>query len=214
MRYRYQTLEFRDFDIHLRTLRDRQQFHDPDQEAERLGISSAAWSLAGVLWPAGQVLAHHLEGLDTQGQRILEIGCGIGLASLVLNHRRADISATDLHPASGPSLRRNAALNEDPEIPFAQLAWEDGASLLGTFDLVIGSDILYEAGHVDLVSAFILAHCEPRCTVILVDPGRGHHARFSKAMVARGFDHAQHPPDMDARLSAPFKGQILRYHRA
>lgn len=212
-RYRYQTLEFPEFDIHLRTLRDKQQFFDPHQEAEKLGISSAAWSLAGVLWPAGQVLAHHLQSLDTAGLRILEIGCGVGLASLVLNHQRADISATDQHPACGPSLARNAALNEDPEIRFERLAWEDGASVLGTFDLVIGSDILYEASHVELVCAFVVAHCEPRCTVILVDPGRGHHARFSKRMVALGFAHEQHPPDMDALLDRPFKGQILRYCR-
>ena len=43
VRFRYQTLEFGDVDIHLRTLRDRQQFDDPGGVAEALGISSATW---------------------------------------------------------------------------------------------------------------------------------------------------------------------------
>ena len=35
---------------------------------------------------------------EIAGKRILEVGCGIGLASLVLNHRPGDITATDHHP--------------------------------------------------------------------------------------------------------------------
>lgn len=46
LRFRYQTIEFGDrgeLDIHLRTLRDKQQFSDRHQVAEKLGISSASW---------------------------------------------------------------------------------------------------------------------------------------------------------------------------
>ena len=31
-------------------------------------------------------------------KRILEVGCGIGLSSLILNRLNADITATDYHP--------------------------------------------------------------------------------------------------------------------
>jgi len=41
-RVRYQTIEFGDVDIHVRTLRDTLQFEDVDGEAEALGISSAS----------------------------------------------------------------------------------------------------------------------------------------------------------------------------
>lgn len=41
LRIRYQTVEFGDTDIHLCTLRDKQQFNDPDDVAKDLGISSA-----------------------------------------------------------------------------------------------------------------------------------------------------------------------------
>jgi len=41
LRVRYQTIEFADADIHLRTLRDNQELSDELSEAIALGISSA-----------------------------------------------------------------------------------------------------------------------------------------------------------------------------
>lgn len=58
LRLRYQTMEFGGMDIHLRTLRDNQEFSDDDGIAEALGISSATWPLFGIVWPSGQILAH------------------------------------------------------------------------------------------------------------------------------------------------------------
>ena len=54
-RIRYQTIEIKDIDIHVRTLRDNQQFSDDDEIASRLGISSAMWPLFGVIWASEEV---------------------------------------------------------------------------------------------------------------------------------------------------------------
>lgn len=43
----YQTIEFGKEDIHLRTLRDIQQYSDTNGVAEKLGISSANWPILG-----------------------------------------------------------------------------------------------------------------------------------------------------------------------
>lgn len=213
-RVRFQTLEFGDTDIHVRTLRDNQQFADEGGVAEALGISSASWPLFGIIWPAGQVLAHLMHDFDIAGKRILEVGCGIGLASLVLNARKADITATDYHPEAAAFLRQNTQLNDGADIPFVRTGWADEATELGRFDLIIGSDLLYEREQVALLSAFIDQHAAPHCEVILIDPGRGHHAPFSKAMTALGYQHTQSRPlDTDLYLDAPFKGQVLRYQR-
>jgi len=59
LRFRYQTCEFGEHDIHYRSLRDKQQFEDINGEAEALGISSACWPIFGVLWPSGEVLARY-----------------------------------------------------------------------------------------------------------------------------------------------------------
>ncbi|WP_228702987.1 hypothetical protein [Marinobacter gelidimuriae] len=43
LRLRYQTIDVGNTDIHLCTLRDNQQFNDPEGAVDALGISSAAW---------------------------------------------------------------------------------------------------------------------------------------------------------------------------
>ncbi|WP_245792367.1 class I SAM-dependent methyltransferase [Teredinibacter waterburyi] len=213
IRTRYSTIEFTGMDIHVRTLRDNQQFADADGEADRLGISDAAWPLFGIVWDSSSVLAHLMLDFDIAGKRVLEVGCGIGLASLVLNKRCADISATDYHPEVAGFLAHNVTLNGGPAIPFTRTAWEDDITKMGQFDLIIGSDILYESAHSELLANFIDQHALANCEVVLVDPGRGHHARFSKAMVKLGYDHSQVKPEHTDYLTKPFKGQVLSYSR-
>lgn len=213
LRLRYQTLEFGDVDIHLRTLRDRQQYLDVDGVAERLGIHSSNWALFGIVWASSEVLAHLMVDYDVDGKRILEVGCGIGLSSLLLNSRHADITATDYHPEAGAFLEENVRLNRGEQIPFVRTGWGDGDCGLGTFDMIIGSDLLYEQDHVELLAGFIDLHANPACDVILVDPGRGHHARFSKKMVNLGYSHSQRAPADVDYLDKPYKGQILSYRR-
>ncbi|MDQ6950758.1 MAG: methyltransferase domain-containing protein [Mariprofundales bacterium] len=215
LRVRYQTLEFGLTDIHLRTLRNNQEFSDDEGVAEKLGISSATWPLFGIVWPSGQVLAHLMFDYEIAGKRILEVGCGIALSSLVLNHRQADITATDYHPEAANFLRENTALNHDAAIPFFRTGWGDPDVGLGKFDLIIGSDLLYERGHAELLSTFIDNHTKPHCEVILIDPGRGHHARFSKRMVSLGYLHRQTRPENTDYLDKPLpKGQVLHYQRS
>ena len=212
-RIRYQTIEFGDVDIHVRTLRDHMQYLDVDGIAEKLGISSATWPIFGVVWASGRVLAHHMVDFKIEGKKILEVGCGIGLASLVLNHRLADITATDYHPEAEAFLMENALLNKGKKIPFFRTGWQDKDSILGRFDLVIGSDLLYERGHAELLSRFIDQHTNPHCEVILVDPGRGNQGRFSRNMAALGYSHSGYKPDNTVCSELLFKGRILSYIR-
>ncbi len=217
LRVRYQTIEFGKTDIHMRTLRDRQEFHDPDGTAADLGIPSSIWSLFGVIWASSEVLARLMYEYDIKGLRILEVGCGTGLASMVLNHRCADISATDYHPEVETFLAENVKLNNAQTIPFTCADWADKNDELGEFDLIIGSDLLYERGHATLLSDFIDHHAKPGCTVILIDPGRGHQARFSKAMVELGYSHDKTPPQTFDNLTQSMRNatsfHVLRYDR-
>ena len=155
----------------------------------------------GVVWESSVVLAAKMAEEDIGGRRVLEVGCGIGLASLVLHHRDVDITATDRHPEAEAFLEANAALNEQEPIPFQRVDWNDGADALGRFDLIIGSDLLYDRPQAELLASFVDDHANPRCEMILVDPGRGHAAAFARAMEARGFTHSRERavdvPDLD-----------------
>ncbi len=213
LRYCYQTIEFGETDIHLCTLRDRQQFYDPLGHAEELGISSAQWPLFGVIWPSSMVLAHFLFDYQTSNKRILEIGCGMALSSLLLNKQCADITATDYHPEAEKFLLRNTQLNQDKPIAYQRADWLGGCDTLGLFDLLIGSDLLYEDAHIDLLADFIGAHAEPQCEVILVDPGRGRKNKLSEKMHNLGFQSEHHKPLETEYLDQEFRGHILNFKR-
>lgn len=213
LRLRYQTVEFGKVDIHLCTLRDNQEFHDPQGLAEDLGISSATWPLFGVIWPSSMVLAHYMDDYDTGSKRILEIGCGMALSSLLLNKRDADITATDYHPEVSTFLDRNTELNQDPSIAYERVDWADDNDDLGMFDLIIGSDVLYEDEHINMLASFIESHSKPECEVILVDPGRGRKSKLSTKMIERGYQSKMIKPEHTDYLEKEFKGHILTFTR-
>lgn len=214
LRLRYQTIEFGQTDIHLCTLRNHQEFHDPFGVAENLGISSASWPLFGVIWPSSLVLAHYLDHYNTSSKRILEVGCGMALSSLLLNKQCADISATDHHPEAGKFLLRNTLLNGCKPIVFEQLDWGEMSGNLGQFDLIIGSDLLYEDEHTELLANFIDAHANPSCEVILVDPGRGRKTKLSNKMRSFGYSVCHFKPPHTDYLEKQFKGHILKFERS
>ncbi|MAT51235.1 MAG: histidine kinase [Porticoccaceae bacterium] len=213
LRIIYQTIEVGGTDIHLCTLRDTQQFSDPGGVAHGLGISSATWPIFGVVWPSSIVLANHMLDYNIDGKRILEIGCGIALSSLLLNSRQADITATDYHPDVEFFLSRNTRLNKSKNIAFERVDWTNDDSQLGLFDLIIGSDLLYEDHHVQLLADFIHNHARPECDAIIIDPGRGRKNKFSSRMQEYGFESSHMKPLHTDYLDTPFKGYILSFSR-
>ena len=249
-------------DLFIRSLRDRQQFADPLGTAGRLGISSAAWPLFGLLWPSGAHLAARLALRPvTPGERILEIGCGLALPSLVAHRRGADVTASDCHPLAGAFLRENLRLNQllpmkyrhghwraplpplpppllpllpllPPLSPKATLAPQLplpppfsppaapplDALVAGRFDLVIGSDLLYERDAHGSLAAFIALHATAAAEVWIVDPDRGNRPAFNRQMADQGFDRQEQrlgsaqPPGAPA--GPPYKGRLLVYRRS
>lgn len=211
---KFEDLQIGGLPYRMRSLLDRQQFSDDDGDAERLGITSATWPLFGLLWPAGCVLAEQLSRIDLVGRRVLEVGCGLGLASLVAHARGADVTASDIHPLAGAFLQANAALNDLPPIRFHRGDWHHLDADLGRFDLIIGADLLYDRSLPDALAGFIDRQAEPSAEFMLVDPDRGEQARFGRLMDAHGF---RHTALVIARHDTPggsFKGRLHTYTRA
>ena len=213
LRIRYQTIEFGEMDIHVRSLRDSQEYSDDQGISDAIGISTSNWSLFGVLWGSSVTLAQVMLGYSLEGRRVLEIGCGLGLASLVLSKLDADISATDYHPQAEEFLRKNVALNGAAKIPFVRANWADGSIGLGDFDLILGSDLLYERGHPEALSEFIDLNAREKCEVIIVDPGRGQLSRFGRLMAARGYTDTLHEKGEPLSTLEPSRVQTHSYIR-
>lgn len=213
LRLNYQTIEFGTTDIHICSLRDRQQFNDTDGKAEQLGICSASWPIFGVVWPSSIVLANVMSDFDLEGKRILEVGCGLALTSLLLNKKEADITATDHHPEVHKFLDRNTQLNGDRSIAFKRTGWDDVSGSMGLFDVIIGSDLLYEDQHIELLANFIQANAKAHCEVILVDPGRGRKNKITKLMIGFGYSCEHQQKQVSDYQDLGFKGHVMRFMR-
>lgn len=197
----------------IRSLKDRQQFYDEGERAEALGISSATWPLFGVVWPASKILATTISVLELDGKRVLEIGCGIGLSSIVLHQMGVDITASDYHPLAKEFLDENVLSNDLSPIKFQTGNWETENPLLGEFDLIIGSDVLYEPAHASQVSSFIDTHSSVGVDVIIVDPNRGNRSSFTKKMIALSYTHHFECFNIQGADGTSCKGRILHYQR-
>jgi predicted nicotinamide N-methyase len=129
------------------------------------------------LWPAGVALARALPpSLD--GLRVLELGCGLGVPSLVAAARGADVTTTDWAADAIDLLRRNAARNA-VSLRATVGDWRD---VRGAYDLVLAADVLYERRNVEqLLTA--LPRLARRALVGLA--GRPYEGEFLQAVAAR-----------------------------
>lgn len=217
-------------DLQIRSLLDRQQYADPLGEALRLGISTAAWPMFGLLWPSGAQLAAHVALRPVlAGERILEIGCGLALASLVAHRRGADVTASDCHPLAAAFLAENLRLNSMAPLKYRHGQWGAApglwtprgsadsvaaTALQGRYDLIIGSDLLYEPDARATLAVFIEAHAESEAEIWVLDPQRGNRPAFHRHMAAHGFGLTQtNMGRASMGLAAAYRGRLLRYRR-
>lgn len=142
----------------------------------------------GVLWPAARALGEHLARMGgwLKGKTVLELGCGLALPSLVSAKLGAQVTATDFHPDVGPFLTKNLVLN-GLSLDYRELDWKKENTGLGTYDFVIGSDILYESSHPADVAHQLAAHCKRDGHIILADPGRIYLQPCTDAIKTAGF---------------------------
>ena len=131
------------------------------------------------LWPSGVALARTVARRSVGGVRAVELGCGLALPSIAAALGGARALATDW---SGDALRF-AALNAERNgaaLETMVAAWTAPAPLVrrGPFDLVLGSDLLYERRNVDLLLALLPELVAPGGEILLADPGRPHAAAF------------------------------------
>ncbi|HEY1359672.1 MAG TPA: 50S ribosomal protein L11 methyltransferase [Thermoleophilaceae bacterium] len=123
-----------------------------------------------VLWRSGVALAGELDGAPLSGQRVVELGCGLGVPSVAAARSGALALATDVDAEALALVARNAAVN-GVDVETAAADWTEPEELVrrGPFDLVLAADVLYERQSVAPLLS-LLPRLAPEAW--LADPGR------------------------------------------
>ena len=128
------------------------------------------------IWPASWVLAGYLAEMPVaSAKKIIEIGAGTGLVSIVAASFGHDITLTESNPDALQFARANALVNGCPQLPIRQLDW-NRPQLKGRVDYIVASEVTYKKDDLPpLLSLF--KHClSPDGEVLLA----GEMRRVSK----------------------------------
>jgi predicted nicotinamide N-methyase len=140
-----------------------------------------------VLWPAGAALAAHIKSQRDLVRKVtLELGCGAGLPGIVARCRGARVLQTDLFPEALALARWNARRNGVGGIRYLAMDWR-AWSLSGQFDLILGSDVLYERGLHAPLQAILEGNLAPGGEARFADPGRPLALAFAARLEAAGW---------------------------
>ena len=141
------------------------------------------------LWPSALALARHLSRRDLAGTNAIEMGCGVGLPTILALSRGASVLATDHYEAALDFTIYNASTNVDLKPEVSELDWrQPSMQSLGTFDLVLAADVLYERKNVAALADLVPKLLAPGGEAIFADPRRDEAPMFLKALEERGFE--------------------------
>lgn len=164
----------------------------------------------GILWSSSEALSQHLTLFPelVKNKRVLELGCGLGLPSLVATHLGGDVLATDFHPDVEDYFNRNCR-HSSITCAYQRLNWREDGADIGLFDVVMGSDVLYESKHAYEVAEGLIKFLKPGGTILLADPGRSYLQRFMEAMKGLGYQD-----DMTIMTASGKDHFIVRFTRS
>lgn len=159
----------------------------------------------GILWPAAEALAEFLDENPqlVKNKTVLELGCGLGLPSLVASHLGGKVLATDFHPDVEEYFLRNCR-HSSVECQYKRLNWRE-QNVQEKFDVVIGSDVLYESKHPLEVAKGLLRFVKEGGTIILSDPGRSYLQQFLTAMKELGMKEEMYSKTISSKEVFIFK---------
>ena len=138
------------------------------------------------IWPSARVLAANIAQLPGTGRKLLELGCGAGLVATMAALTGYEVCATDYYDDALRFTRLNVAQHTGAEIETRLVDWRRMPTDLGRFDLVVGSDVLYERAYGKLVARAIDMTLKRDGEAVIADPGRIAAEEFMRDARERG----------------------------
>lgn len=136
------------------------------------------------MWQAAVALSEWLIEQDLRGQRVLELGCGLGLCGAVAADQGAQVLMVDHAKPSVLFSRYNIWPWRD-RARVRLFDWRKPETLQETFDLIIGADIIYDND--EFVHLERLWRRHPDTPIVLTEGGRRSGDEFIQFMRAQGW---------------------------
>ena len=140
------------------------------------------------LWPSARALAAHLAGLDLQGVRAIELGCGLALPSVAAALRGADVLAVD-HDAAAVRIARRNGRRAGRRVRGLVADLRDPADELveaAPFDLVLAADVLYEDVLAQALATLIPLLTAPAGRALVAFPWHGQADDLARVLERAG----------------------------
>jgi 2-polyprenyl-3-methyl-5-hydroxy-6-metoxy-1,4-benzoquinol methylase len=164
----------------------------------------------GYLWPSSFILVEDSLARDFQlDARVLELGCGLGLAGIAALYKGLHVTFSDYTQAALSLASHNAKLNGFKTFETRFLDWNrpDGEK----YDVVIGADVLYENRCREDMLRVLDALLSPRGIALLSDSCRPPADTFAEVARGRGYSVREYPA---ASSQTKVKGRIFELKRA
>ena len=181
-----------------------------DEEAYAVDERLPYWA---ELWPSAHVLAAELAGRDLRGRSVVELGCGVGLPSVVAALGGADVLATDWYGEALGFVAANAAA-AGARVATLLVDWSAPPPALlarPPADLVVGADVLYEERNGPALAALVPRILAPGGELLVADPRRPLADLLLDALVAAGWSLTTEDVRHGARQDE--SGPVVRLHR-
>lgn len=146
------------------------------------------------IWPSGVALGDVVlsERERFAGQRVLELGCGIGVTATAAMAVDAHLVVTDYSPVSLLLCRLNCLVNAGREPRTLQVNWREPRRELFAwaatpFPHILAADLLYETRDVAPLLDLVERLLAPDGTLWLAEPRRPTAKVFLEAITERGW---------------------------
>jgi predicted nicotinamide N-methyase len=171
------------------------------------------------LWPSGVALADAVSADPSPivGQRVLEIGCGLGVTAIAALRAGADLLVSDYSDGSLRLCQLNCLINADDEPERIQFNWRDPSPIFfevagGGFPVILGADVLYERRDVEPLLNLLDRILLPGGLFWLAEPGRHVARQFVARALEEGWtveDEQRHegpwPDEKDAGVTVTLR---------
>jgi predicted nicotinamide N-methyase len=119
------------------------------------------------IWKASWVLSGYLADLPPDvNKRLLEIGGGVGLVSIVAATFGHQITMTEYNPDALNFARANACLNSCPDLPIKKLDWNH-FRLKDQYDMIVAAEVTYKEEHFFPLIRLFNSNLKPGGEIIL-----------------------------------------------